>query len=131
MDNVARGVSLPKPIVETDRRTLAIQVVRGALDCGVEATAWQLGMTPDKLRRALACAVAEFSMVTAGLIGPEQGARIGSDGLAASISLAGFRVVAAHRTPRANCGNRTKMAGMHGRLIAVDECHPRHGAINA
>lgn len=136
METVVRGVKPPMPIVastqsEADRRTLAIRVVRTALTNGTEAVAWQLGLAPDQFRRALACAVAEFNMVTAGFIDPEQGARIGSEGLAASLRIAGFRVVAARRTSRTDCGNRLKMAGKHGRLIAVDECNARHGAMNA
>lgn len=131
MKTVAPGdlPSMPNPAA--DRRSLAIQVVRAALDSGPETVAWQLGLAPDQFKRALASAVAEFKLVTAGIIDAEQGARIGSEGLAASIRIAGIRIVAAQRTPRANCDQRSKMEGVHGRLIAIDECHTRHGALNA
>ena len=130
------GVQPPMPIPassasQADRRTLAIQMIREALRSSPAEVAEKTGLSLDHVLRGLARAVAEFNMVTAGLVDAEQGARIGSAGLAASIRLAGFRVVAARSTPRADCGQGAEMAGLHGRLKAVDQCNTRNGAPNA
>lgn len=136
MQTDVRGVQPPKAILAspsspTDRRTLAIQMVRKALNTSPAEVAAEVGMPLDRVLRALASMVAEFSMVTAGLVDQEQGARIGSAGLAASLRLAGIGVVARAGTSRADCRAGSKMAGVQGRRNAADDCHTRQGAANA
>lgn len=136
MQTVKRGDPPPTPVAASlpspaEQRAIAIQVVRKALATSPAAVAEELGMPLDHMSRALARAVAEYNMVTAGLIEPEQGARLGSEGLAASIRMAGFRVVASPRTARADCRKGAEMAEVQARLKAVEPCNSRHGALNA